>query len=119
MEYNSKTRKTKTSKYKSKLNKLFCNVDEGKKEAAEILTSRAAFLLCSLDELEEIIYNNGFISTYTNGSNQSGQMVSPAVKTYKMNMNQLLDVFKHLKEYLPEQSEKDDLQDFLKGHKKI
>ena len=117
MTYNQKNRKTITTRYKNKLTKLFSSCDETQRAAADMLIGRAAFLLASLDELEAIIYERGYLEEYQNGENQHGIMVSPAIKTYKLNMGQLLDVFKQLQTYLPETVEKDALTAFIDAHK--
>ena len=117
MTYNQKNRKTITTRYKNKLTKLFSSCDESQKETADMLIGRAAFLLASLDELEAIIYERGYLEEYQNGENQFGIMVSPAIKTYKLNMGQLLDIFKQLQTYLPETVEKDALTAFIDAHK--
>ena len=118
-DYSAKTRKSKTTKYKKQLTALFSEADENNKKAADILISRAAFLLASLDELEQTIYERGYIEYYQNGANQKGQMVSPALKTYKMNMSQVLDIMKQLQTYLPESVEVDELTEFTKQHNKM
>ena len=117
MTFNQKYRKTLTTKYKNRLTNLFSSCDETQRAAADLLIGRAAFLLASLDELEAVIYERGYLEEYQNGENQHGIMVSPAIKTYKLNMGQLLDVFKQLQTYLPETVEKDALTAFIDAHK--
>ena len=76
------SKEEKIKKEKSRLQKIFKDLDRNKRETAASLISKAAFLTISLDELEEKINKNGYNSEYKNGENQFGTKQSPEVATY-------------------------------------
>ena len=67
---------------RERLNKLFADLDANQLQAAAGLISSAAFLAVSLEDLEAEINANGYIDSYTNGSNQAGEKISAAVQAY-------------------------------------
>lgn len=69
-------------KEKERLFKLFDNLDVNQLQTASGLIRSAAFLAVSLEDLEQIINNNGYLDEYENGANQSGVKISAAVQAY-------------------------------------
>lgn len=67
---------------RERLNALFADLDANQLQAAAGLISSAAFLAVSLEDLEADINANGYIDSYTNGSNQAGEKISAAVQAY-------------------------------------
>ena len=67
---------------RERLNALFADLDANQLQAAAGLISSAAFLAVSLEDLEAEINANGYIDSYTNGSNQAGEKISAAVQAY-------------------------------------
>lgn len=61
---------------------LFVNLDENQKQTAAGLIRSAAFLSVSLEDLEAIINENGYLDEYENGASQSGVKISAAVQAY-------------------------------------
>lgn len=113
-------RKSAQTRIKKKLDALFTNVPDEKREAAALLTKRAAFLLAGEDELERIMQDDGYIDTYDNGGGQSGMMVSATLKAYTQMNQQLLSTIRQLREFLPvdDDNGRDELTEFLKEHKR-
>lgn len=67
---------------RERLNALFADLDANQLQTAAGLISSAAFLAVSLEDLEAEINANGYIDSYTNGSNQAGEKISAAVQAY-------------------------------------
>ena len=67
---------------RERLAALFRDLDENQLQAAAGLISSAAFLSVSLEDLEAEINASGYIDTYTNGKDQSGEKISAAVQAY-------------------------------------
>ena len=108
---NTGTRKRNATRYRNRLNNIFA--DNADKEQTDYLTKRAAFLMSCLDELENIIYEEGYVIQYNHGGGQKGSTVSPALKSYKMACGQLLDIMRQLKDSADNTEQKDELQEFL------
>ena len=76
---------TKDQKIKKEINRLkrvFRDLDKNKLQTVESLIRNAAFMAVSLEELQEIINEEGYTVEYQNGANQSGTKQSDAVKTH-------------------------------------
>lgn len=108
-----------TSKELNKLKKIFKNIESDKQKTVEKLISNAAFMAESLDELQEIIREKGFTEEYQNGANQFGVKKCSEVEIYNTMIKNYASVIKQLTELLPkgEQSEGDELLDFISGKK--
>ncbi len=81
----TKTEKTKEQRIKSeksRLKKIFKDLDENKKNLVTPLIEKAAFMSVELDDLQEIIEQDGWTSEYKNGENQDGTKKSPEADTY-------------------------------------
>ena len=71
---------------------------------------RAAFLTVCLEDLEEIINQEGYEDEYQNGENQKGTTQSNAVKTHIAMTRNLTVIMKQLDELVPpEKKEKSKL----------
>ena len=66
----------------SRLKRIFKDLDKNKLQTVESLIKNAAFMAVSLEELQEIINEEGYTVEYQNGANQSGTKQSDAVKTH-------------------------------------
>lgn len=111
-------RKSAQTRIKKKLDALFTNVPDEKREAAALLTKRAAFLLAGEDELERIMQDDGYIDTYDNGGGQTGIRVHPAVQVYTQYHKDLTASLRQLREFMPEDVGTDELVAFMEEHKK-
>ena len=78
----STNKETRIAAERERLNALFADLDANQLQAAAGLISSAAFLAVSLEDLESEINANGYIDSYTNGSNQAGEKISAAVQAY-------------------------------------
>lgn len=100
-----------------RLNILFKDLDDNKKNIAIPLIEQIAFLTISIKELQFTINQKGYVETYQNGANQYGVKKSAEVDIHN-NMSKLyVAAFKQLIDILPACEEKDELMNFLKGNK--
>jgi len=76
---------SKSNKIKKRLaglRKIYANLPEEKKSIAEPLIKNAAFMEAELDELQQIIAENGASEEYKNGENQYGKKASADLQAY-------------------------------------
>ena len=103
----------------NKLKDLISSIDENKREFAEKLLNRATFMDNTLDELEEIIENEGAVITTTNGNGFDVMSEHPAQKSYNIMIGKYNALIKTIIDLLPKSdSEGDELLDFLGSGKK-
>ena len=76
------TKEEKIKREFSRLKRIFKDLDKNKLQTVESLIKNAAFMAVSLEELQEIINEEGYTVEYQNGANQSGTKQSDAVKTH-------------------------------------
>ena len=81
-EKKEKTKEQKIKTEKNRLKRIFKNSDENKKSLVTPLIEKAAFMSVELDELQEVIENEGWTSEYKNGANQYGTKKRPEAETY-------------------------------------
>ena len=107
----------KKSKELSKLKKIFKDIEPDKQRTVEKLISNAAFMAESLDELQKIIREKGFVEEYQNGANQYGVKKCSEVDIYNTMIKNYSSVIKQLLDLLPDGSNGggDELLDFLGG----
>ena len=107
----------KKSKELEKLEKIFKDIEPGKQKVVEKLIGNAAFMAESLDKLQEIIKEKGFVEEYQNGANQSGVKKCSEVEIYNTMIKNYSSVIKQLTDLLPNgaASGGDELLDFLNG----
>lgn len=100
----TKTEKTKEQRIKSeksRLKRIFKDLDENKKNLVTPLIEKAAFMSVELDDLQEIIEQDGWTSEYKNGENQYGTKKSPEADTYIALSKNYAAVIKQLTDLVP------------------
>lgn len=97
-------------KEKTKLNKIFKNINKDRLKVVEKLIDSASFMSVTLQDLEKEINKNGTVSEYKNGENQYGTKKSPEVEVYNTIVKNYTSIIKQLLDQLP-QSESDPLHD--------
>lgn len=97
-------------KEKTKLNKIFKNINKDRLKVVEKLIDSASFMSVTLQDLEKEINKNGTVSEYKNGENQYGTKKSPEVEVYNTMVKNYTSIIKQLLDQLP-QSESDPLKD--------
>lgn len=86
--------------------RIFADLEEGKKKLVTPLIEKAAFMSIELDELQETIEKDGWISEYQNGANQHGTKRSPEADTYIALSKNYAAIIKQLVELVPAQKRK-------------
>ena len=93
----------------TKLNNLFKDIDDKKKKTTVSLIENAAFMIITLEDLQEEININGATEKYQNGENQFGIKKSAAVEVYNTMIKNHMQILKQLTELLPKDtSDKSD-----------
>lgn len=87
---------------KKRLAKIFDKLPQNAASAAEKLIDNAAFMAVSLQELQEIINEKGYVEEYQNGANQSGIKKSSEVDIYNTMIKNFNTTMKQLFDLLPE-----------------
>lgn len=104
--------RTETSKFK----KLFSGIPEDKKMFAERLYKQAAFMLATLQELQETVNEKGAVIEGVNGNGFKVVSENPAQKSYNIMIKNYNATVKLLIEMLPEgEKGTDELMDFIGG----
>lgn len=93
-----------------KLKRQFARLDARTKKTVDSLIKNAAFMIVTLEDLQESIKENGVISEYQNGANQWGTKKSPEVEIYNTMIKNHMQIMKQLTDLLPE-PKKEDLKD--------
>lgn len=103
------------SKELLKLEKIFKNIADDKRQVVDKLISNAAFMAEQLDNLQADIKEKGYISEYQNGENQWGTKKSPEVEIYNTMIKNYMGIIKQLTDLLPDDSkdEADELMEFV------
>ena len=113
----TKTEKTKEQRIKSeksRLKKIFKDLDENKKNLVTPLIEKAAFMSVELDDLQETIEQDGWTSEYKNGENQYGTKKSPEADTYIALSKNYAAVIKQLVDLVPAAKRKKTKLDAMK-----
>jgi hypothetical protein len=104
----------KIKKEKGRLNRVFKTLDKNKLATVQSLINTAAFIAVTLDELQEIINTEGYISEYKNGANQYGKKQSEAVEIHIAMTRNLTTIIKQLSDLAPTVKRKDSKLDALR-----
>lgn len=96
-----KTKEERIKSEKSRLRGIFKDLDENKKKLVTPLIEKAAFMSIELDDLQEIIEQDGWTSEYKNGENQYGTKRSPEAETYIALSKNYAAIIKQLTDLVP------------------
>ena len=103
------------SKELRKLERIFKNIADDKRQVVDKLISNAAFMAEQLDNLQADIKEKGYISEYQNGENQWGTKKSPEIEIYNTMIKNYMGIIKQLTDLLPDENkdEADELMQFV------
>lgn len=101
------TKDMKIRKEKNRLKGIFRDLEENKKKLLIPLIEKAAFMSVELDELQEAIEQDGWISEYKNGENQFGTKKSPVAETYIALSKNYAAIVKQLTDSVPAAKKKE------------
>ncbi len=100
----------------SRLKRLFQNLPENELKFVEPLLQNCAFMRAVLEDLQELITENGLIDDYQNGENQNGRKMSAELQAYNTtvkNYNQAMD---KLIERLPKEEKKSAMVEMMRRY---
>jgi hypothetical protein len=97
--------KRKIKPNKEKLNIIYEQVSEDKKEIAKDLIKELVFMAETLDELKENVKNNGAITLFEQGK-QTMYIENPAMKSYNTTIQRYGTIYKQLIDLLPKEVSK-------------
>mgnify|MGYP001382672664 CR=1 FL=1 len=104
---------------KAKIKRQFAKLEARTKKIVESLIDNAAFMVVTLQDLQETINREGAVSTYQNGENQWGTKKSPEVEIYNAMIKNHMAIMKQLTDLLPVEkktgAEDDGFEDFVNG----
>ena len=116
-----KAKKEKVKRIKkelTKLKKLFKDLDGDTMETVISLIRNAAFMIVTLEDLQETINIIGCVSEYQNGENQFGTKKSPEVEIYNTMIKNHMSIIKQLSDLLPKAPPAgvgDDFENFIEA----
>ena len=84
-----------------RLSELFAGLEDDKRSLVGPLMQNAAFMRVTLEDLQEIIIEEGPTEIYTNGQHQEGVKQIAAVQAYNSLIKNYVSVIKSLAQYLP------------------
>ena len=120
-----KTKKNRIKAEKARLEKNYAELTDTKKQLAEGLIERAAFMRVELEELEEFLSENGWTELFSQGNQEPYDRARPQGQTYNtMNAN-YQKIIKQLDALLPKEEAKnpavmdDGFDDFVSGRDEI
>lgn len=101
------TKEQKIKKEIARLKRVFKDLDKNKLQTVESLIKNAAFMAVSLEELQEIINDEGYVVEYQNSENQKGTKQSDAVKTHIAMTKNHAAIIKQLTDLVPPEKKKE------------
>lgn len=93
---------TEIKKEIAKLNKIFKDIPEDKKKLCEGLIENAAFMRCTLNELQKEVVEKGAVIQYTSGNGFESIRDNPAQKAYTTMVARYGNVINQLSALLPD-----------------
>ena len=100
----------------NRLNRIFKNIDDDKKEIVKGLIENASFMSVQMSLMIKRINEEGVTIRYQNGENQWGYKKSPDVETYNSFIKQYTTIIKQLTDLLPKDDPiiiDDGFEDFI------
>ena len=107
------TKEERVEKEKKRLKELFKGLEENKLKTCRPLIERAAFIIVSLEELEQQLNEVGFTEYYQNGDKQSGWKKSAAADVHISLTKNLTTITKQLLELVPPAQKKSKLEELM------
>lgn len=86
-----------------RISSYFEKVPTNKKEVVRPLLQNASFMKVTLEDLQELINEEGVIDQYQNGANQSGLKQSASLQSYNALVKNYASVIKSLCSLLPKE----------------
>lgn len=91
----------------------FADIADNQRAIILPLLQNAAFMKVTLEDLQELINDDGLIDEYQNGENQKGLKVSAALQSYNTTVKNYGGVIKQVFSLLPKEVKTNKLQQLL------
>ncbi|MDO6451728.1 hypothetical protein [Oceanobacillus profundus] len=108
-------------KEKTKLNRIYKDIDKDKKSLIEGLIQRAAYMRITLEDYEKDIDENGYVELFSQSDKtEPYERERPVIRLYNTMNKNYQSIIKQLSDLLPSGNPggKDELLEFLAGGKK-
>ena len=92
---------TRIKREKARLQEIFKDLESNKLQTCHALIDRAAFITVSLQDLEEMLNETGWVEPYQNGENQSGMKKAAAADVHISLTKNLNAIVKQLLDLVP------------------
>ena len=102
------------AKEKARLLEIFKDLEPNKLNTCHALIDRAAFITISLQDLEEMLNETGWVEPYQNGENQSGMKKSAAADVHISLTKNLNAIVKQLLDLVPPAQKSSRLEALMK-----
>ncbi|MCI3922498.1 hypothetical protein MO973_19895 [Paenibacillus sp. TRM 82003] len=112
-KYDKKLKERLIKKEIKELTELFTNIDNDQRNYINRLINQVAFMSVTLQELQEILNNDGSVELFVNGA-QKMLREHPAAKLYNTTIKNYSALIKQLSDLTPTSDEDDPLSDYLK-----
>ena len=103
------TKKTRIKRELDRLNRIFEDLPENKRELIAPLIENSAFMKVTLEDLKDEMDRNGCTEEYKNGQNQFGVKVSAATQAYNTMIKNYNTVNERLEKVLPPEKRRSKL----------
>lgn len=109
-----KTKEQRIKREKTRLNKIFKEIEAGKREVVQGLIERAAFMRVELEDLERDIVSNGWVAPFQQSEKVDAYMrARPEGQTYTNLNSGYQKIVKQLVDIMPEDSDKNAAQELM------
>ena len=95
------SKETRIKREKKRLQEIFKDLEPNKLDTCRALIDRAAFITISLQDLEELLNQTGWVEPYQNGENQSGMKKAAAADVHISLTKNLNAIMKQLLDLVP------------------
>ena len=120
-------KKSKASRIKAEKKRLeenYAELSQSKKEVAQGLIERAAFMRIELEDLEADLAENGWVEKFSQGNQEPYDRARPQGQTYNAINGNYQKIIKQLDSMLPKEEPKtrendDGFDDFVSGRDEI
>ena len=109
------SKETRIRREKKRLQEIFQDLEVNKLDTCRALIDRAAFITISLQDLEEMLNESGWVESYQNGENQSGMKKSAAADVHISLTKNLNAIMKQLLDLVPPAQKKSKLAEMMSG----
>lgn len=104
------SKETRIKKEKKRLQEIFQDLEPNKLDTCQALIDRAAFITVSLQDLEWLLNESGWVEPYQNGENQSGMKKAAAADVHISLTKNLNAIMKQLLDLVPPAQKKSRLE---------